>query len=117
MRFQNLSFSFFLLSLSISAAHSYKLTYFKGENCEGEKLPEVDIGPSLGCKSDQAKEAKSVMVKSTGPIDKGWTLVMFKTDNCDPDQESMHGDDGEEGSACYTGEIAAVEAWDLYSDA
>ena len=105
-----------LLTLTSSPLSSaFKLYYYTGEGCRGQRLGEWTGGQNEGCqKPPYPGVQSSVFVQSTGPIDDPAFTVFFNVDDCDPDSEVTNGKDGKGhmDDGCYTGEYRSLAVWD-----
>ncbi|KAF2180463.1 hypothetical protein K469DRAFT_592431, partial [Zopfia rhizophila CBS 207.26] len=52
--------------------------------------------------------SSSILVSSTGAVDNGFTLVMFSSNDCNPDMEIAHGGDVDEGQKSLNGDFSSV---------
>ncbi|KAM0282358.1 hypothetical protein ACHAQH_003037 [Verticillium albo-atrum] len=99
------------LAAAVSFTDAYKLTFYGGLQCRGARLGEVIGGPGLGCRTDFNGVASAVIVESTGDVDDPFTVVLYSSNDCNPDTIIVHGD---EDDSCLTGNFASYEVWNLF---
>ncbi|KAI9674538.1 MAG: hypothetical protein M1817_001876 [Caeruleum heppii] len=73
------------LAFALPWGSSFKLDFYQGGKCRSANIGESVIGPDAGCQTQWAGTAASVMVESTGPIDDPFYVVLFSSDDCNPD--------------------------------
>lgn len=96
-------------ALLTTPALSFKLSFYRSEGCRSEPLGEWVGGPNEGCMKVQVGNAESVIIKSTGEVDKDFTTVFFSSNDCNPDTEITHTDDGCANAKTY----GSFQVWDL----
>ena len=106
----SISLTLSLLPLTTTA---FKLSLYRGESCRNELLSQWVGGPEQGCISGTDAAAgvgSSAVITSTGDADKNLYTVFFSSDDCDPETEMGHKDDG-----CFDGNYGSFAVWDVGS--
>ncbi|KAM0329418.1 hypothetical protein ACHAQA_004725 [Verticillium albo-atrum] len=99
------------LAIAVGFADAYKLVFYGGLQCRGARLGEIIGGPNLGCRTDFSGVASAVIVESTGAVDDGFTVVLYSSNDCNPDTIIVNGD---EDDFCLTANFASYEVWNLF---
>lgn len=113
MTLRNLTVACTIVFTIFTTTEAVKLSRYRGEGCRNEALSPWVGGPDQGCISGEdaaAGTAASVIVASTGDVDKNFYTVFFESDDCDPETEIGHKDEG-----CFTGNYGSYAVWDIGS--
>ncbi|KAI4173124.1 MAG: hypothetical protein LQ346_008475 [Caloplaca aetnensis] len=113
MTLRNLSVACIIVFTTFTTADAVKLSRYRAEGCRSEALGPWIGGPDQGCISGgdaAAGTAKSVIVASTGDVDKNFYTVFFESDDCNPETEIGHKDEG-----CFSGGYGSHAVWDVGS--
>ncbi|EEY23753.1 conserved hypothetical protein [Verticillium alfalfae VaMs.102] len=99
------------LAVTVGFTDAYKFTFYGGLQCRGARLGEIIGGPGLGCRTDFRGVASAVIVESTGPVDDPFTVVLYSSNDCNPDTIIANGD---EDDLCLTANFGSYEVWNLF---
>ncbi|KAI1417119.1 hypothetical protein F5Y13DRAFT_153703 [Hypoxylon sp. FL1857] len=106
------------ISLAVSVSHAYDFGLYRDQGCRGEGLGHVVAGPNQGCMTHGVGTAQSFTIKSTGPVDNPFMVVMYSSGDCNPDTIIGHSDGTESKCLSVTNgqNYGSFEVWDLSQD-
>ncbi|KAL8997678.1 MAG: hypothetical protein Q9169_003085 [Polycauliona sp. 2 TL-2023] len=114
MRSNTLSSSLLAIyALTLPTTYAFKLSTYSGEGCRSASVGQWIGGPDQGCQEPlDFGVAQSVVISSTGPVDKNFYTVFFDSPDCNPDTEVKNGK-GHFDDGCFTGKYGSFEVWDV----
>ena len=101
------------IASSVLSTTAFELSPYRGEGCRSEGLGPWVGGPDQGCITGEdaaAGTAQSAIISSTGDVDKNSYTVFFASDDCNPETEMGHKDEG-----CFEGNYGSYAVWDVGS--
>lgn len=100
-----------LLAAGPGPSDAYDLVFYSGSGCRGQALGSILTGQTRDeCKRDHGGNAGSVLVRSTGEVDNNYMVVLFGSDDCNPENEVKHGD---ETDFCLEAGYKGFQVWDM----
>ncbi|RYP59115.1 hypothetical protein DL770_010278 [Monosporascus sp. CRB-9-2] len=107
-----------LLSLAVSSVYGYDFGFWGNVGCRSDSLGHVVAGPDQGCMTHYTGDSNSFTIRSTGPVDDPFMVVMFSSSDCNPDTIIGHSDGTD--STCLSApsgtNYGSFEVWNLMED-
>ncbi|KAI9748420.1 MAG: hypothetical protein M4579_007234 [Chaenotheca gracillima] len=72
------------VALAAAAAQAFKVDFYNSDNCAGEFVGEFIGGTGQGCRTDYVGVSEGALVQSTGPVDDGFSVAFYSSNDCNP---------------------------------
>lgn len=103
-----------LLVASASQTRAFTLSFRDTQDCSGIATGRVTVTPADGCVTDVPGSGFNMVNDDLGDEEAGWYLVIFSSDDCNPDTIISNSD--EETGGCISGSIRSFAVWDVMED-
>lgn len=103
--------AFSLVAFVLPLAQGFQMSFFSGvTQCSGEQVDRQVVKPSDGCQKTAVGHAGGVIIENSDDSDVNNFAVFFSSDDCNPDKEIVHSDNG-----CQTPAYRSFAVWDVGS--